>query len=293
MSSTTKRKSAREKGAVPTANKRPARKPAAARKPGSVAMDGQEPKARQRRAAPGKDRSPGKTEKIVDQPPPDAASHTERRKKGGHKAEKAPWPDMSRAEAMEMPEHLREKPKRISCTPQIFDYVLHQLATGRTMRSICREPDMPAASTVMDYVMACGPADRERYTRARNHSIESLADEILDLADDATGDFVDRETRDGRTERVLNIENVHRSRLRVEARKWLIGKLKPEKYGDKTQLDVRANIQISPADTISILELARRKQFIDQRVIDVAAEQGMTPAALLAGPGEVIDAEFE
>ncbi len=41
--------------------------------------------------------------------------------------------------------------------------------------------------------------------------------------------------KDGSTQTVLNGEHVQRSRLRVDSRKWLLSKLKPERYGDKLQ----------------------------------------------------------
>jgi hypothetical protein len=36
---------------------------------------------------------------------------------------------------------------------------------------------------------------------------------------------------------VTNGENLQRSRLRVDARKWMAGKLRPRKYGDKVEID--------------------------------------------------------
>jgi len=42
---------------------------------------------------------------------------------------------------------------------------------------------------------------------------------------------VDRETRNG-TIRVLDPEAVARSRLRIDARKWMAGKMRPKAYGE-------------------------------------------------------------
>jgi hypothetical protein len=61
-----------------------------------------------------------------------------------------------------------------------------------------------------------------------------LADEIIDIADDGSNDWMERELESGKTIEVLNAEHVARSRLRVDARKWVAAKLKPKKYGDKT-----------------------------------------------------------
>jgi hypothetical protein len=49
-----------------------------------------------------------------------------------------------------------------------------------------------------------------------------LADEIIAIAD----------------EPVLFAEQVARNRLRVDARKWMAGKLRPKRYGDKIEHEV-------------------------------------------------------
>lgn len=69
-------------------------------------------------------------------------------------------------------------------------------------------------------------------TRAREAQADTLADEILDIADDATNDFM-------MTEQGLKYDgdSVQRSRLRVDSRKWLAGKLRPKKYGDKIETE--------------------------------------------------------
>lgn len=59
-----------------------------------------------------------------------------------------------------------------------------------------------------------------------------LADEILQIADDTREDYVTKEVR-GKEVEAFNAENVSRSRLRVDARKWLAAKLAPTVYGDK------------------------------------------------------------
>ena len=62
---------------------------------------------------------------------------------------------------------------------------------------------------------------------------DHFADEIIEIADDASNDWMERERKDGSTEAVLNYEHVQRSRLRIDARKWLMARMAPKKYGDK------------------------------------------------------------
>ena len=65
---------------------------------------------------------------------------------------------------------------------------------------------------------------------------DTLADEITDIADDSSNDWMDRKTKSGDTIRVIDHEAINRSRLRVDARKWIASKLKPKKYGEKLDL---------------------------------------------------------
>ncbi len=62
---------------------------------------------------------------------------------------------------------------------------------------------------------------------------DALFDEALEIADDVSGDW--STDKDGK--KVLDHENIQRSRLRVDTRKWAAGKMAPKRYGDK--LDAR------------------------------------------------------
>jgi hypothetical protein len=84
--------------------------------------------------------------------------------------------------------------------------------------------------------------DREgfspRYARAREIQAYDIADELLEIADDARNDWMERE---GGAEAVafeLNGENIQRSRVRIDTRKWLLSKMLPKVYGDKSEVAV-------------------------------------------------------
>src|ERR1700691_3820227 len=72
----------------------------------------------------------------------------------------------------------------------------------------------------------------KQYIRAREAQADSLVDDILSIADDARNDWMKRngENATGYQE---NGEALRRSALRIDARKWLAGKVAPKKYGDK------------------------------------------------------------
>jgi hypothetical protein len=110
-------------------------------------------------------------------------------------------------------------------TPEVADRICDMLADGKSLRSICLLDDMPAQSTVCRW-LAKDEEFRKQYAYAREVQADTLADEILDIADDGANDFMGEDEK-------YNGDAVQRSRLRVDARKWLAGKLKPKVYGEK------------------------------------------------------------
>ena len=113
------------------------------------------------------------------------------------------------------------RPTRYS--PETVLEICRRMELGESLRQICASPGMPGRTTVMRWLEA-EPEFRESYARARERLVEFWADEIIEIADDTERDFVDGK---------VDHENINRSRLRVDARKWLMSKLAPRKYGDK------------------------------------------------------------
>ncbi len=111
-----------------------------------------------------------------------------------------------------------------------------RLATGESLNSICRDESMPGLSTVYRWI-AAQDEFRELYARAREDQADTLADEIVDISDDAHNDWMERNGKDD-VGWQLNGEHIQRSRLRVDARKWVAAKLKPKKYGERVQQEL-------------------------------------------------------
>lgn len=85
---------------------------------------------------------------------------------------------------------------------------------------------------------------RDQYAIAREDMLEYWSDEIIEIADDGSNDYIESTGKDGSTEEVLNSEHITRSRLRVDTRKWLMSKLAPKKYGDRTAVEHSGNISL-------------------------------------------------
>jgi len=124
-------------------------------------------------------------------------------------------------------------------TTEIADAICERLADGESLRSICLDPEMPSQPTVFRW-LAANEEFRKQYAIAREAQADSLFDEMLDIADDASRDT--RKGKDG--DEQPNTEWITRSRLRVETRKWMAGKLRPKVYGDKLDVEHSGGVTV-------------------------------------------------
>ena len=120
-------------------------------------------------------------------------------------------------------------------TDELADTILSRMASGESVAEICRDPNMPARSTVMLWVAQdrCGFSDK--YAKMMQVRAFTWADELLDIADDGSNDWMEKNDEGNEAYR-LNGEHVQRSKLRVDSRKWLLSKLLPQ-YNDKYFVD--------------------------------------------------------
>lgn len=103
-------------------------------------------------------------------------------------------------------------------TDELADRLCEEIATGRSVTQICKEKWAPDKTTF--YRWCYRHEDfRHQYARAKNLAQEMAAEEIWEIASEATNDTV----------------NV--ARLQVDTKKWIASKLLPKRYGEKSQLD--------------------------------------------------------
>lgn len=133
-------------------------------------------------------------------------------------------------------------------TQQTADAICERIADGESLRSICRGDDMPAKSTVFKW-LSQNATFADQYTRARETQADTLFDEILSISDDGTNDSYKDEDGNPRTDHDV----IARSRLRVDARKWMAGKLRPKVYGDKIEHEHKGGLTVSLLPTDAAL----------------------------------------
>lgn len=107
---------------------------------------------------------------------------------------------------------------------ELADKICEELATGKSLRTVCKGKDMPSMQTVFSW-MRKNKDFLDQYARAKEESADALAEEMIDLADDSTLVITGEDRSDN--------ARVSAMKLRVDTRKWIASKLKPKKYGDK------------------------------------------------------------
>lgn len=144
-----------------------------------------------------------------------------------------------------------------SFTQETADTICDRLCAGESLRKICCDEAMPDQATVYRWLRT-NDAFREQYTRAREIQADTLFDETLDISDDGSNDWMeDKEKADGFR---YNGDAVQRSRLRIDTRKWMAGKLAPKKYGEKVDLNVTGGLTVTKASELTDDELAKMAQ---------------------------------
>lgn len=134
-------------------------------------------------------------------------------------------------------------------TQELADKICEELAEGVSLRTVCVAEAMPAARTVFRWLRT-NEQFCQQYARAKQESADAMAEDILDIADDGTNDWMEI-NRAGHTTEVPNNEVLQRSRLRVDTRKWLMSKMKPKKYADK--LDITTGGEKLPTPLLHVL----------------------------------------
>lgn len=129
---------------------------------------------------------------------------------------------------------------------KIISEICRKVSLGETLNSVCREGTdfgYPPSSTFRQWVLNDTPKGiYEQYTRARELQWESWADQIVDEASKCRlGESTETDASGGII-KVKSGDMVDRARLAVDAKKWILSKLAPKRYGDRTQTDLTVGV---------------------------------------------------
>lgn len=101
-------------------------------------------------------------------------------------------------------------------TPETGDKICAGLASGKSLIAVCEVEQIPYRHVFKWLNDPANQEFRDNYARARDAQIDFIAEDIITISD--SGIAPDDK------------------RVRIDARKWYAGRMKPKKYGDSTQL---------------------------------------------------------
>ena len=143
---------------------------------------------------------------------------------------------------------------------ECFDYIISEIESGKSLRYALSTNGMPSSKTFYEWMeekdeqgnlTEQATAKVKRYAHACEQREFVLLDEILEIADKQGEDIIHTDNGD-----IVNHNVIQRNKLQIEARQWTLGKLRPEKYGNKTILagDKDNPLTIAPITGMKIVD---------------------------------------
>lgn len=142
-------------------------------------------------------------------------------------------------------------------TDELMAELCARLSEGRSLRSVCEDPDMPGQTSVFRHLAQSAPF-REQYARAREASADAMFEAMLHIA--GTPQLGKRiKEVDGKRE-VIEADMIEHRRLLVDTLKWSLARMAPKKYGDA------GRIQVSGPDggPVTLLDVAAVEAYVRQ-----------------------------
>lgn len=149
----------------------------------------------------------------------------------------------------EVTTNARARREAVSFSDELLAEMLDRVASGESLNQICEESGMPTRKTFYQWV-SDDPAIRNMYEVALSLRADWVFDQIIEIADEPVGTTDNGSTDSGA---------VAKQKLQVDARKWVLSKMAPKKYGEKLESTI-----VGDGDNPLVITA------IERRIIDVA-----------------------
>jgi hypothetical protein len=177
-------------------------------------------------------------------------------------------------------------------SPGIIDEICERISEGASLRSVCKSDDVPSVRTILNW-LSKHPEAQVQYALACDARQQHLFDELREISDDSSKDWINKPDGKGGTIKTFDGEHVQRARLRVDTLKWMLSKLDPKKFGDK----IETNAVI---DTTSRIEVGwggeapryQRAKALAALVAEFGYQLVPGDAVLLSGPRAMPASEY-
>lgn len=146
-----------------------------------------------------------------------------------------------------MPKLFTPEQKTAAC-----EEILAKVRAGSSLIAACKSGDDWTPSEATFRLWCDSDADLSaKYTRARDDRADAIFEECMIIADSQEGDVI---TVDGHAS--PNHDFIARAKLRIDTRRWMLGKMQPKKYGDKLDVSVTKPLDEEDLDAAIAAKLA-------------------------------------
>ena len=140
--------------------------------------------------------------------------------------------------------------------------ICKQISEGKSLSTALKSDGMPSYRSAL-MMLQTNLEFRTMYEKAIESRADRLAEEILELADEAIPANLDGPSKSAW---------VQQKRLQVDTRKWVAAKLKPKVYGDRIDVSV-TDTRISVSDALK--EAKQRVLTDESNIVDVVAKDAV------------------
>jgi len=165
---------------------------------------------------------------------------------------------------------------------ELADLICYRMSQGESLNAICLPEDFPVAeSTVRLWAIQDREGFSAKYRLAREMQIDHWAEEIKELGDKPLVGLVTTTTETAKSTetKIVESDNVERSKLQVHTREWLSARMAPRKWGDRLDISGEIDCKLSVQFSIAPAPAAR-------------VELPASVRALLPAPGVARSAEL-
>lgn len=123
---------------------------------------------------------------------------------------------------------------------ELFTKIFSAIENGDSLRKALASVKL-SSKTFYEWLDYEGNEEKvKQYARACEDRADFMADEILDIADSSEGDLYVDDNGDTK----IDGNTVQRARIQIDARKWLMSKMAPKKYGDKLDIEQSGSLTL-------------------------------------------------
>jgi len=143
-----------------------------------------------------------------------------------------------------------KKPRPTKYTEELAEEICRRIAAGESVCNICKDAHMPDESAIRQWAYKNFHGFTRRFDDATAMRADALFDQLIAIADDTSGD--------------IDYASVYQRKLKIDTRKWMLSKMRPQRYGERIQHERTTN-QTLTVRVVKELRTIKQQRLADDR----------------------------